>query len=450
MKYCTKCGTPAEDNQNFCLNCGSRLTAPAVQQTAQAAVAAAQNAAQNVTEAAQGVATTAQGQLAAQQQQVAATAQAMQGQLAAQQASAAQAAATVQAQQQAAAEAAAQVAAQAEAQQAAQAAAAQAKSAAEAAAKVEAMRQAANTAGGAETVIAQSQTAAQAAVAQAQAAAQQAVQPAVPVAVPAVQPAVPAANGEKKRSGAGKWLAIIGLALVAVILLIILLVNVLGSSYQTPLKKMVSYMNDQSTDVDDFFAPYPKVIVEFYNKALATAKEGYELMGKSEEIEKVPQNISKELTNKYDEYEEKVGKNLKFSYTIKEKERLDEARLKAYALSYGSVAAKVENYTDKLARTKVIMTKAGMKAKDANAYCEKVEALLKDLSAEFKEISDGGITDGYTVSVKLIFEGKDDSDYEEINYQILKINGKWCIDPLSSGDVFNALIYSMITLMTMN
>ncbi len=431
MKYCSKCGTPAQDNQNFCLNCGSKLTAPAA------------------------AADTAQGQLAAQQQQVAATAQTMQDQLAAQQANAAQAAATVQAQQQAAVEAAAQVAATAEAQQAAAEAAAKAKSAAEAAAKAEAVRQAANTAGGAEAVIAQSQATAQAAVAQAQAVAQQAAQPVVPmaqagpVAAPVVQQAAPAAGGEKK-SGAGKWFAIIGFALVAVILVVILLVNVLGSSYQTPIKKMISAMNSKSTDSDDYMAVYPKVFTNLYKDSLKTAKEGFKLIGKENLATMLDQmGFGASMNEVFDDYEKVVGKNIKFSYSIQEKKKLEPAVLASIAGKYKALAMNLESQAEKVeSKTKSVITEAGAKNKDAIDYCDSVKAVIEKAAADIEAINASSITDGYDVKIYLTVKGDKDEDRDEATYRILKINGKWVFDATYASSMFDTdLINSLINMM---
>ena len=437
MKYCSKCGTPAEDNQNFCLNCGSRLTAP----IAQAAAETAQNAA--------AAAATVQGQFAAQQQQTAAAAQTVQEQLAAQQTAAAEAAATAQAQQQAAAEAAAQVAATAEAQQAEAEAAAKAKSEAEASAKAEAaakvaaqaeaLRQAAANPSGAEAAIAQSQATAQAAVAQAQAATQQAaaqqVAPAVQAAAPVAQAAAPAAQaaagGEKKKSGAGKWFAIIGFALVASVLVIILLVNLLGSSYRTPVKKLVKALNAQSTDAEDYLALYPKAVLTLYKDSRKTAKEGYTLIGQTDTAALFDKDaVGATMNEIFDGFEKKVGKNLKFSYTINgDPTQLSVTELASIAQSYASFAGNIKNQANNLKdKLQPIITNTGAKIKDANEYSEKVEAVINKAYKAILEINAANITDGYKVPVRLTYSGSNDEDYSDFTMRVIKVNGKWVLD----------------------
>ena len=389
MKYCSKCGTPAEDNQNFCLNCGSKLSAPIAQQAAAAAAA-----------------------------QVAATAEA----------------------QQAAAEAAAKAKSEAEA-------------AAKAAAQVEALRQAAATPSGAEAAIAQSQATAQAAVAQAQAATQQAAQAAVPMAQQAAQvaPQASAADGEKKKGGAGKWFAIIGFALVAVVLLIILLVNVLGSSYQTPVKKLVSTMNSKSLDSDDYLAIYPKMVKTLYNDSLKLAKEGVNLMG-NETISKVldSYDYGASMSSMYDSYEKRVGKNLKFSYSIQDKTELDAAKLASIANSYKSLATKIKTYEDAVTQenssTKSTLVAAGVKAKDANDYCDKVSSAIMKLRKEFEGITE--ITAGYDLKVRLTYKGDKDEDRRDQTIRVLKINGKWVFDITDSDSMLDSsFITELINMM---
>lgn len=435
MKYCTKCGTPAEDNQNFCLNCGSKLSAPIAQQAAAAV-------------------DTAQGQLAAQQQQTAAAAQTMQEQLAAQQAATAEAAATVQAQQQAAAEAASQVAATAEAQQAQAEAAAKAKSEAEAAAKaaaqVQAIRQGATTPSGAEAAIAQSQATAQAAVAQAQAATQQpsSVVPTFSTPMEAPTTATP------KKSGAGKWFAIIGFALVAVVLIIILLVNVLGSSYQTPIKKLISTMNAKSLDSDDYMASYPKMISTLYNDSLKLAKEGVTLMGKENLLKLLDSaDYGASMNAMYDSYEKKVGKNLKFSYSIQDKTELDAAKLASIANTYKGLATTIKSYEDKVTKenssTKSTLVNAGVKAKDANDFCDKVASAIMKLRKEVEGITT--ISAGYDLKVRITYKGDKDEDRSDQTIRVLKINGKWVFDIMDSNSMLDAsFVTELINMMMLN
>ena len=412
MKYCSKCGTPAEDNQNFCLNCGSRLTTP----VAQAAAETAQQAA--------AAASTVQDQFAAQQQQTATAAQNVQAQLAETQAAAAAQAAQAAQQQQAAQAAAAQVAATAEAQQAAQAAAAQVKSEAEAQAKA-AANQAAQ-----------------------QQAAQQAVQPAVQAAqaVPqAVQTAVPQAvvpqnavsqapdGGEKKKGGMGKWLAIIGFALVAVVLIIILLLNVFGSSYRTPLKKMISAMNSRSMNSEDYYSSYPKIVGKFSEDAIKTAKEGYTLAGQPESIENLDDfDFGKNMVYELDDFEAQAGKNLKFSYDITSKKELDAAALRSIAAQYRTIATNLKTQSDLLmtgeSQTKLKLVKKGVKAKDADDYCDKAAEVMLNAAKTFAEMDETAITAGYELQIRLNYKGNKDETYRTRTYRVLKINGKWVFD----------------------
>lgn len=439
MKYCSKCGTPAEDNQNFCLNCGSRLTTP----VAQAAAETAQQAA--------AAASTVQDQFAAQQQQTAAAAQNVQAQLAETQAAAAAQAAQAAQQQAAAQAAAAQVAAQAEAQQAAAEAAAQARSEAEAQAK------------------AAQQAAAQQAAQQAEAlkaAAQQPVQPetiaaaAVPGQAPVqaapVAQAVPAGGEPKKKSGAGKWLAIIGFALVAIILVVILLVNVFGSSYQTPIKKLIGALNSKSIEADDYYACYPKVIGKLYEDALSTTKDGLKLMGNETLLKMIDEyDYGQAMNEEYDDFEKKVGKNLKFSYDIVEKKPLEATTLATVANKYRTIAINLKAKSDALtagdSSTKNTLVAAGAKAKDANAYCEKVAAVINNTYKSFAEIDEKAITDGYDVSLRVTYKGDQDEDFYMQDVRVLKINGKWVFDMTYSSSMFTtSFINSMIDMMMLD
>ena len=55
---------------------------------------------------------------------------------------------------------------------------------------------------------------------------------------------------------------------------------------------------------------------------------------------------------------------------------------------------------------------------------------MNQLSADLKDIE---VTDGYTLEVNISIEGKEDDDDQDITVNVIKVNGKWCID-ITSGD----------------
>lgn len=134
-----------------------------------------------------------------------------------------------------------------------------------------------------------------------------------------------------------------------------------------------------------------------------------------------------QLKDKVDEeleyLEEDYGKNVKFSYEIEDKEKLDEDDLEDYQDFYqklgeaGVDAAKqldgmtseVEDYTD-----------GEVKQKDA-------ESLIDHMKAFSKELKDAEVTAGYELDLTLKMEGKDDDDEVDVTVAVIKLNGKWVI-----------------------
>ncbi|MFA5658303.1 MAG: zinc ribbon domain-containing protein [Oscillospiraceae bacterium] len=181
--------------------------------------------------------------------------------------------------------------------------------------------------------------------------------PAAPSA-PTATYAAPAPEGVSAKPAKGNIPTYIGIGVVAVIAIIViaLIASLFGGGYKKPIDNMIKGIEKQ--DADKFLSAYP----EF----LADQMDSY-----------IDDDAMEEM---YDMLEDEYGKNIKISYKVTDKDKLDKGDL--------------EDYEDEI---------------DDN-YDEKVK-----------------VTAGYELEVEMKIKGKDDEDEDENDFVILKIDGDWCV-----------------------
>lgn len=173
-------------------------------------------------------------------------------------------------------------------------------------------------------------------------------------------------NTEKKDNT--KLYAIIGGIAGAVVLLIIILAMVFGSSYKKP--------------IDNYVKAYQKTNVNAYLKTMPKfASKEYDSDDKDD--------LKETLENKLEDLEDAYGKNVKISYKIIHKEKIDKDDL--------------EDFQDKL----------------RDAYDDAKKSQTK-------------VSSGYKLSVLVTIKGKDDSNtYTDDSVYVYKIGGTWCTSGIS-------------------
>lgn len=237
--------------------------------------------------------------------------------------------------------------------------------------------------------------------------------------------------------------SLIGIIVVAVVALLVIFLGVklFGSNYKTPLKKAVKAVNRQTTDITDYMGALPKFVKSAY-------KDGISLVGDLDKDAKkeAEAQIKDTLNDFYESLEDEYGKNVKLSFKVKEKEKLDKDELKDIQSSYSGIVDMFEtlgmDLTDKDTYTELLedsdLSKSDIK---------KVANFGKSLAKDLKNVK---ISDGYLLTVDITIKGKDDKDtLEDVELYVVKMNGKWCIEAFSAlqtvtGESINGIISDII------
>ena len=262
-----------------------------------------------------------------------------------------------------------------------------------------------------------------------------AVQDVQETAAPAQEAPEAAPTAEKKPVKVdNKMVGLIAMGVVAIAAIVLICVigsALFGGGYKKPLKTLKKAVNSQSTDVDDVLDVLPKFVGNAYDDALGLVKDIDKDM-----VKDVEDGIADALEGMYDGLEETYGKNVKVSYEIKDKEKLDKDDCEDIAEAYSSIVETVEDTIGiDLTDTKDLedmVDEYEDELEDMDVSSKQIKKAIKLVSGLAKDLSDIKISKGYILEVELEIEGKDDDASMDVEVCVVKMNGRWCIDILST------------------
>ena len=226
----------------------------------------------------------------------------------------------------------------------------------------------------------------------------------------------------EKKAFPVKKLLIALAALIVVLAVVLIAVKLLGGAgWEKPIDTLCDIANDKKVsesviqDAARCFAGNvgKKDVDAAIDKACGLEADGEKL------IDFLKDRVEDELEDLEDDY----GKNVKFSYEIEDKEKLDEDDLEDYQDAYqqlGDLGVDVVKMASDHAEDIEDYTDGDVKEKDVEEIADHVKAFAK-------ELKDVKITDGYEVDLTVKIEGKDDEDEADLTIAVLKMDGKWVI-----------------------
>ncbi len=217
------------------------------------------------------------------------------------------------------------------------------------------------------------------------------------------------------------------LVLTIVIMLVILFLKscFFGSDYKTPLDDMVKMINKRQTNIDKVAdVVIPEILSDSYDEIIDVLKSNkeYKKDFKTFYTKDLPDAAEDLYDDFFDEMEDIYGKNPKISYEIKDKEKLDKEEKEAIAKIYSLFTKLSSGVIDCI---EALEDCTELTEKDIKKLIKQVEALEKKLD-KFK------VSSGYLLNVKLTIKGKDKKDSEKMDIVVIKVNGEWMIDYISS------------------
>lgn len=226
----------------------------------------------------------------------------------------------------------------------------------------------------------------------------------------------PAGNALNKN---GKLIGIVAGGVAAVVIIAVILLKVMGGGYTKPLDKACKLINSRSTKIESYVdAVCPKFMANAY-------KNGVSILKEVDEFDESMDELEDGIKDSFDYVKDNYGSNFKVKYEILDKEKLSKSELKKIKNSYKDLRDTLEYFEDGGKYYSEVEDELNSSA------LKKYDKLVKDLSSDLKEIK---VTEGYRLEVNMIITGKEDEDEEEMEFNVIKVNNKWCVD-FSSGDL---------------
>lgn len=229
--------------------------------------------------------------------------------------------------------------------------------------------------------------------------------------------------------------SVIGLAVIVIFAVLFLKSCFFGSSYKTPLDDMLKIINKKQTNIDKIAdVVVPAMLSDTYEEVIDLLKSNKEYKKDFKKLydKTLPDAIEDTYDQFYDSMENIYGKNIKVSYKIEDKEKLDKDERKAIASAYSSFAQLSSGITDCI---EALENCTEFKEKELKKLVKQVEALEKKLD-KFK------VSSGYVLDVEFTIKGKKDKNTQNIDIVVIKADGDWMIDYLSTF-MLNSGIYDL-------
>ena len=249
----------------------------------------------------------------------------------------------------------------------------------------------------------------------------------------------PSASTEIKPKNNKTLIAVIIGGVVAVLVLLLLIIAIivvvsLGGGYKKPVKTLVNNVNSRNTDVTKYMDCLAPGFVS------STYKDARKLLKGGDATEELDEAIEDAFDDAFSEYDKTYGKDWKVSVEYKDIEKLDKDDLEEIQDSWETVYDALENMNLDDEDSWEDIADALDDKYDTELDPDKAAALMGKFVDNVENVK---ITAGYKLKIKMTIEGKKDEDSETVKVNVIKCNGKWIIDPVSTAALAGMSPYSL-------
>lgn len=214
------------------------------------------------------------------------------------------------------------------------------------------------------------------------------------------------------------------LVLLLLVLVIILAVSLGGGGYKKPVKTLVNNVNSRNTDITKYIDCVAPGFVS------STYKDARKLLKGGDATEELDEAIEDAFDDAFSENDKTYGKDWKITVEYKDAEKLDKDDLEDIQDSWENMYDILDdmNLDDEDSWEEI--ADALDDKYDTELDPDKAAALMSKFVDNVENVK---ITAGYKLKLKLTIEGKKDEDSETVKVNVIKCNGKWIIDPISTA-----------------
>ena len=193
------------------------------------------------------------------------------------------------------------------------------------------------------------------------------------------------------------------------------------STYNSPIKNAQKAFNSRSDNIEDYFSALPKLYTDIYKDGMKLAMDINEGI-----TDNARDKLEDTIEEQYKELEDIYGKNAKLTYDIKDKEKMKSSELSKIEDFYVSIGELIDKYSLADEDTYSRMAYGMISKKQSRKIAEFAGSTMKKL----KKVK---VTDGYVLTIDIKIKGREDEyEEEDVEVCVVKMDGKWCIEPLAT------------------
>ena len=210
---------------------------------------------------------------------------------------------------------------------------------------------------------------------------------------------------------------------VAAVFVILLLILLFGKSYKTPIKTLVSNVNKHSKNITSYAsAVLPDFALSYLGDVLSVVK-------KTDAWDDLNDEINDGIDELYEGLEDQYGSHVKVSYKIKSAKKLSKSKIKDIEENYEKIYDTLDALELDDDDTWDDLTDS-LEDKDIDLSASDVKKLQKSTQTFLKKLDKFKVSQAYKVKAEITIKGSDDDDDEELEFNVIKVNGKWFVDAL--------------------
>lgn len=246
-----------------------------------------------------------------------------------------------------------------------------------------------------------------------------------------------ALNQPVKGSSKKAVLGLVAAVVVVIALGALMVLSLSGGGYKKPLDKICKAINKQETDINKLATMLlPDFAGDAYKDVMAVLKD-------NDDVEDAFKDVEDSVEDLYDMLEDELGKDVKVSYEIKKKEKMDKDDLEDIE---DTIHDMYDDFFEDLVDEIDDMDSDDWEdmADELDISVSKAKKLGKTIKGFGKELEKAKVTSGYTLKVKVKLKGDDDSVSETFEFNMIKVNGDWMIDYFTLFEENPYILYDLM------
>ena len=225
--------------------------------------------------------------------------------------------------------------------------------------------------------------------------------------------------------------------IAAAVVVVLLLILLFGKSYKSPINTLVNNVNKHSKNVASYAsAVLPDFALSYLADVMSIAK-------KKDGWSDVQDKIDETFDEAFDSLEDQYGSHVKVSLKITSAKKLSKSKIKDIEENYEEIYDTLDKLELDDDDTWDSITDS-LEDEDMDLTSSDVKKLQKSTKKFMQKLDKFKVSQAYKVKADITIKGSDDDDeMEDVEFNVVKVNGKWYVDALGylGGSVSSLMRY---------